>query len=223
MKSPSKWSRKTFIFLIVGATLAAGGGYYAYSKRKPKPTEIEVATVGREDLQAKVTANGKVQAQKKVDISATIPGQVTHLAVKEGDRVRKGQLLLQIDAVNPRAAARSTESSMQALLRDLESAAASLAQAKADLRARRGELRGPHHPRGRAPAGPHRGRRTAEAAAERRPAPRRAGARHPRRRAGHPGQDHGARAHGRHRHRQARRGGRGRGGRRPEPARAPCS
>ena len=37
-----------------------------------------MATVGREDIQAKVTANGKVQATKKVDISATIPGQITH-------------------------------------------------------------------------------------------------------------------------------------------------
>jgi HlyD family secretion protein len=120
--------------LIVGIALAAGGGAYAYSKRKPKPTEIEEAIVGREDIQAKVTANGKVQAKKKVDISATIPGQITLLAVKEGDQVRKGQLLLQIDAVNPRATARSTEFSMQALLQDQQSAAANLAQARTDLR-----------------------------------------------------------------------------------------
>jgi HlyD family secretion protein len=92
-----------------------------------------VAAVGREDIQAKVSANGKVQAKKKVDISATIPGQVTLLAVKEGERVRKGQLLLQIDAVNPRAAARSNEFSMEALLHDQQSADANLAQARSDL------------------------------------------------------------------------------------------
>jgi HlyD family secretion protein len=57
--------------------------------------------VQRADLQAKVTANGKVQAQRKVDISATIPGQITHLAVREGDRVTKGQFLLQLDPVSP--------------------------------------------------------------------------------------------------------------------------
>jgi HlyD family secretion protein len=126
--------RKTFIILIAGVALAAAGGWFAYSKRKPKPIEVEVATVGREDVQARVTANGKVQAKKKVDISATIPGQITLLAVKEGDRVRRGQLLLQIDAVNPRATARSTEFSMQALLQEQQSANANLAQARTDLR-----------------------------------------------------------------------------------------
>jgi HlyD family secretion protein len=125
--------KKTIVLIGVGiAALGAGG--FAASKRGPKPTAVEVATVGREDIQAKVTANGKVQAKKKVEISATIPGQITHLAVKEGDPVKKGQLLLQIDAANPRASARSTEFSMQALLQDQQSARASLEQARSDLR-----------------------------------------------------------------------------------------
>jgi len=126
--------KKKHVVLIVIAILAVAGGAFAYSKRGPKPTEIEIATIGREDIQAKVTANGKVQATKKVDISATIPGQITMLAVKEGDRVTKGQLLLTIDAVNPRAAARSNEFSMGALLRDQQSAQANLLQARSDLR-----------------------------------------------------------------------------------------
>jgi HlyD family secretion protein len=126
--------KKKHVVLIVIVILAVAGGAFAYSKRGPKPTEIEIATVGREDIQAKVTANGKVQATKKVDISATIPGQITMLAVKEGDRVAKGQLLLTIDAVNPRAAARSNEFSMEALLRDQQSAQANLTQARSDLR-----------------------------------------------------------------------------------------
>ena len=125
--------KKTIV--LIGAGLAVlGAGGFAASKRGPKPTTVEVATVSREDVQARVTANGKVQAKKKVEISATIPGQITHLAVKEGDRVKKGQLLLQIDAANPRASARSTEFSMQALLQDQQSARASLEQARSDLR-----------------------------------------------------------------------------------------
>jgi HlyD family secretion protein len=102
--------------------------------RGPSATEVQVTTVGREDVQAKVTANGRVQAQKKVDISATVAGQVTHLAVKEGDVVKKGQFLLQIDAVNPRAIARGSEASMQALQREVESARAARDQARLDSR-----------------------------------------------------------------------------------------
>src|SRR5687768_7634090 len=114
--------KKKRIILVAAAVLVLAAGGFAYSRRGPKPTEVETAAVGREDLQAKVTANGKVQAKKKVEISATIPGQVTQLAVKEGDRVKKGQFLLQIDSVNPRATARSTEFSMEALLQEQQSA-----------------------------------------------------------------------------------------------------
>jgi HlyD family secretion protein len=126
--------KKKRIILVAAAVLVLAAGGFAYSRRGPKPTEVETAAVGREDLQAKVTANGKVQAKKKVEISATIPGQVTQLAVKEGDRVKKGQFLLQIDSVNPRATARSTEFSMEALLQEQQSARASLEQARVDLR-----------------------------------------------------------------------------------------
>jgi len=125
MKRRTRW-----IVAVVVLALAAGG--WAASRRGGDTTEVQVATVGREDLQAKVSANGKVQAQRKVDISATIAGQVTHLAVKEGDRVKKGQLLLQIDPVSPRAQAKSAQFSTEALQRDLQSAEASLVQAKAD-------------------------------------------------------------------------------------------
>lgn len=124
--------RKILWILLAVAVLAAVGGF-AYSRRGPKPTEVQTAKVARENLQAKVSANGRIQAQKKVDISATIAGQITHLAVEEGDPVKKGQFLLQIDAVNPRAAARSNEYSMQALREEVESARSTLAQARVDL------------------------------------------------------------------------------------------
>jgi len=125
--------KKRWWFLGAAVVLLATGGWYGLH-RGPEPTEVQTAKIGREDLQAKVTANGKVQAQRKVDISATVAGQITHLAVKEGDVVKKGELLLQIDPVNQRAAARSTEASVQALGRDLESARANRDQARLDFR-----------------------------------------------------------------------------------------
>jgi HlyD family secretion protein len=124
--------RKVWVFAGVGVVVCAAGAAWFAMNRGPKATPVQMAKVGREDLQAKVTANGKVQAQKKVDISATIPGQITQLAVREGEEVEKGQLLLQIDAVNPRAAARSTEFSMQALLKDLDAARSTRDLAHAD-------------------------------------------------------------------------------------------
>jgi HlyD family secretion protein len=53
--------------------------------------------VTRRDLVAAVTASGKIQPKKKVDLSADITGRITHIAVREGDVVTQGQFLLQID------------------------------------------------------------------------------------------------------------------------------
>jgi len=130
--------KKKILWGILIAVVAVSLGGWALARRQGEGAEVQVATVGREDVQAKVTANGKVQAQKKVDISATIAGQITHLAVKEGDEVRRGQFLLQIDPVNPRSAVRSTESSMQALLQEQDTARSNLVQAKADYQRAKG-------------------------------------------------------------------------------------
>jgi HlyD family secretion protein len=124
--------KRRWLWIGGGAiVLVAAGGFFA-AKRGPGPTPVQMAAIERQDLQAKVSANGRIQAQKKVDISATIPGQVMHLAVKEGDQVTEGQFLLEIDPMNARAVARSSEASMEALRKDLESARASLEQAQVD-------------------------------------------------------------------------------------------
>ncbi len=134
MKKKLIW---TFVILLVVAGIAA----IAAKNRGPKATEVQAAQVGREDLQAKVSANGKIQAQKKVDVSATIAGQITNIAVEEGDVVKRGQLLLQIDPVSTRAQVRGSEASIDALKRDVDSARASLEQMRADFRRAEGNFR----------------------------------------------------------------------------------
>lgn len=67
------------------------------SAKRDKGIEVRFETVGRRDLVAAVTASGKIQPKKKVDISADITGRITRIAVREGDLVEKGQFLLQID------------------------------------------------------------------------------------------------------------------------------
>jgi HlyD family secretion protein len=124
--------KRKILWVVLTLAVAISLGGWALARRGGEGTEVQVAKVERQDVQAKVTANGKVQAQKKVDVSATLAGQITHLAVREGDTVKKGQFLLQIDPVNPRTLVRSNESSMQALLQELEMARSNLAQARAD-------------------------------------------------------------------------------------------
>src|SRR5881409_3316590 len=65
--------------------------------RRDRGAEVRFEKASRRDLVAAVTASGKIQPKKKVDISADITGRITRIAVGEGDLVAKGQFLLQID------------------------------------------------------------------------------------------------------------------------------
>lgn len=94
---------------------------------------VNTITVAREDIQAKVSANGKIQAVKKVDITANTMGQVTRLAVKEGDRVKAGDFLLEIDPAQSKAMVDGREASLGASRQQLEDAKARLAQAQSDF------------------------------------------------------------------------------------------
>lgn len=112
------------LLLIVGLSLAG---------LRDKGMLVQVAPVGRESLQAKVSANGTIQAVTKADISANVMGQVTRLAVKEGDLVKKGQFLMEIDPRNARANADAMQASLQAARSQVDSASANLAQTKSDF------------------------------------------------------------------------------------------
>jgi HlyD family secretion protein len=126
-------SKKTKI--IVGIAVVLGlGAILAFSlggrdRNLPKVTTAKVEKV---DLVAKVTANGKIQARRKVDLSALVMGQIVNLAVQEGDHVKKGQLLLQIDKTQLAAAAQGSEASLSAMQHDLDAARANAEQAKLD-------------------------------------------------------------------------------------------
>ncbi|MBK8726140.1 MAG: efflux RND transporter periplasmic adaptor subunit [Holophagaceae bacterium] len=112
------------LILLVGIGIA---------KKGDQGVPVQAEAVGRENLVSKVSANGKVQAVKKVDISANMMGQVTRLAVKEGDPVKAGQFLLEIDPARSKASAEGLAASVEATAQDAESAKARLAQARSDF------------------------------------------------------------------------------------------
>jgi len=124
--------RKKLWILGGGLAVLLIGGLSVAGMRE-KGMAVQVATVARENLLAKVSANGKVQAVKKVDISANVMGQVTKLAVKEGDAVKAGAFLMEIDPARSRASADAQAAGSEAAAKDWESAKARLQQAKSDF------------------------------------------------------------------------------------------
>ncbi len=121
----------------MAVVLVLGGGV-AYSRNRSKATPVLTARVATQDIVSKVTANGKIQAENKVEMSALVQGQVVNLAVREGDKVRKGDFLLQIDRNRAAAEEAGSSAALKASLSDRDSAKETMAQAERDFdRARR--------------------------------------------------------------------------------------
>ena len=120
----SKNVKLTIFGVIVIGAIAVGG--LAAAKRGTKATEVRLESVEKRDLVASVTASGQVRAHTKVDVASDITGKITKLAVKEGDWVTKGQLLLQIDPQQYDAAVQRAEATVA-------NAKASSAQSNANL------------------------------------------------------------------------------------------
>ncbi len=70
---------------------------------KSRVTPVQYARVRREDITSRVRAPGKIEPKTQVKVSADVMGKIVSLPVKEGDPVRRGQLMLQLDDTQYRA------------------------------------------------------------------------------------------------------------------------
>jgi HlyD family secretion protein len=121
MTKKTKLSIAGAAVLIVGAIAAMGA-----AKRGNKATEVRIEAVENRDLIASVTASGQVRPQTKVDVSSDVTGKIMRLAVKEGQMVKKGDFLVQIDQDQAAAVVLRSEAAVA-------SAQAQNAQSRANL------------------------------------------------------------------------------------------
>src|SRR5215212_7436669 len=102
--------------VLVGAALVAANLFL----RKEPSLVVTVEAIKTRDLESIVSASGKIQPKRLVNIAAETSGRVVDLAVNEGDPVTKGQFLLQIDPRNLRTRVDNSTSSLQAAESSLE-------------------------------------------------------------------------------------------------------
>src|SRR6266540_7171619 len=126
-------SKKWRIALIALSAIALIIVLGTISARNRKIPRVTVAKVEIQDLVSKVTANGKIQAEKKVDLSALVMGQIINLAVRNGDRVKKGDFLLQIDRNRAEAETAGSAAALEGSLSARDSSRATLAQVQRDF------------------------------------------------------------------------------------------
>jgi HlyD family secretion protein len=123
------------VLIGVGIVVVLGAIVFANLKFKQQTgTTVNVEAVQKRDLQAIVSASGKIQPHNSVNISADTMGRVTNLAVDEGYRIKKGQFLMQID---PKLLAMSVdqgEASLAAARSTMEQLRVATDSAKASLK-----------------------------------------------------------------------------------------
>jgi HlyD family secretion protein len=126
-------SRKN-VLIVIGVVLvgAAVVGANLYFKRD-KGITVTTEGIKTRDLEAIVSASGKIQPKRLVNITAETPGRVVNLAVNEGDRIHHGQFLLQIDPKSLRTRVDSGSASLSAAEASLEQMRQSVETAKVQL------------------------------------------------------------------------------------------
>src|SRR5438445_8827049 len=124
--------KKIAIGVAVAVLLLAIVGFTVYQSHKNLVT-VQTGVAQRQNLSSVVSASGEIKPKTYVNIGANAFGKIVKLYVKEGDRVKKGQLLAQLENVQSGADVAATRASLEAARTDAVAADAGLKTAMADL------------------------------------------------------------------------------------------
>lgn len=128
-----KKGRKLVFFIIGGVVLLLVAVAIALHSRKP-PITVQTEKVFRHNITEIVVANGKIQPVVQVGISPEVAGEIVALPVKEGDQVKKGDLLVRIKPDNYLATRDSAAASYQSAIANKNLAQAQLDKAEAEYK-----------------------------------------------------------------------------------------
>lgn len=115
--------------LVIFLLVAKSAGWIG----KEKPTEVEFVKASKSDITETVSASGKIQPEVEVKITPDVPGEIIALYVKEGDSVKKGQLLLKIQPENYISITQRAEAVVNQTKASAEQAKSTIAQSEARL------------------------------------------------------------------------------------------
>jgi len=135
MKPWQKVASGIGLVLVLG-----GGGWFASHEWNKGVVTVQTGTVTRENLTSVVTASGEIRPKNYTNVLGEGIGKITDITVKEGDRVRKGNVLLHLENIQPgadveaqAANVQAAESGLKVAAANYDSAVATQAQRQADL------------------------------------------------------------------------------------------
>jgi HlyD family secretion protein len=123
--------------VILGAAVVGANLYF----RRDTGLSINAEAIRSRDLEAIVSASGRIQPKRQVNVSANTTGRVTRVAVEEGERVKTGQFLLEIDPRSLDAQLQRGEASVAAAQSSLQQSRASVQQTRVALELARQNLK----------------------------------------------------------------------------------
>ena len=132
MANPKK-RRKLLVFGAILLALVALGAWVAFGKREVL-ISVQTDKVTRRDLTEIVVANGRIQPVTQVKISPEVSGEIIELPVKEGQPVKKGDLIVRIKPDFYVANRNSAKASYSVTLAGLTTAQAMLDKAEAEFK-----------------------------------------------------------------------------------------
>jgi HlyD family secretion protein len=122
------------VSLALGGVVLVGGIiFFSIQQSRKGVVEVQTGKVSRQDLTSLVTASGEIRPKTFVNVGANAMGKIVRLYVKEGDRVKKGEMLAQLENVQPSADVNATQASLTAAQADYEAGVETLNTAVADL------------------------------------------------------------------------------------------
>jgi HlyD family secretion protein len=131
---------KKIIFIVLGVIVASALVAVFVYKQQSGYTKVLTAKLAKQDLATIVSGTGQIKPKTYVNVGATSFGRITRLMVKEGDHVKKGQILATVESVQPAANVEAQKASISAAKTDIASYTAAEKTAEANVEHARADL-----------------------------------------------------------------------------------
>src|SRR5215470_15909953 len=130
---------KILIAVLVVVLISSTVGYSIFARNRGV-IGVQSGRVVLQDLTQTVSANGEIKPKKYVNVSSNMMGRIVHMPVKEGDRVRNGDLLVQLESIQSEADVKAAEAALDAAEAEVEGMSASIRSADATVASSKADI-----------------------------------------------------------------------------------
>ena len=133
-RPPRWWQRTTTWIAVAAVALAAGGYVYWQSQQSAKAAPVYITEAMKKgDITLSVAANGTLQPTRSVNIGSELSGTVLRVLVDVNDKVKKGQVLVELDAAKLKDQVTRSRAALGAANSSVAQSAATVKEARSNF------------------------------------------------------------------------------------------